>query len=405
MVLAARRGVGLREIARLFGVHLRTVQRWVGRAGKVRLTRADFGDRPSGPRGGAGNRTSPDVERLVLELREKLRQSSPLGEYGAVAIAAELRKRQANKPESKAEAVAGEDASCESLPSVRTIGRILLRHGVLDGRARVRRVPPPRGWYLPGVARGLLELDSFDTVTDLVIKGGLEVCVLNGMSLHGGLPMSCPRARITAKNVVEELVGHWREFGLPGYAQFDNDTLFQGAHQHRDSFGRVTRLCLSLGVTPVFAPPRETGFQAAIESYNARWQEKVWRRFTFSGYDDLQQHSLAYVSALRERLARRLEAAPSRRAFPRDWQLDLQAPLQGSGGRVIYLRRTNVSGRVSLLGHDLEVSSLWIHRLVRATVDLDAGSIAFHALRRREPDDQRLLKEVTYTVPNRRFIE
>ncbi len=41
------------------------------------------------------------------------------------------------------------------------------------------------------------------------------------------------------------------------------------------------RLCLSLGVTAVFAPPRETGFQAAVESFNARWQAKVWQRFHF----------------------------------------------------------------------------------------------------------------------------
>ena len=83
----------------------------------------------------------------------------------------------------------------------------------------------------------------------------------------------------TAKKTVQTLVAHWREHGLPAYAQFDNDTIFQGAHQYRDTFGRVTRLCLQLGVTPVFAPPRETGFQAAIESYNGRWQAKVWRRF------------------------------------------------------------------------------------------------------------------------------
>ena len=31
--------------------------------------------------------------------------------------------------------------------------------------------------------------------------------------------------------------------------QFDKDAIFQGPHHHRDSIGRVTRLCLSLGVT------------------------------------------------------------------------------------------------------------------------------------------------------------
>ena len=80
--------------------------------------------------------------------------------------------------------------------------------------------------------------------------------MLNAVSLHGGLVASWPvQASVTAKLVVECLVEHWREFGLPGYAQFDNDMIFQGTHAHPDAVGRVSRLCLGLGVVPVFVPP------------------------------------------------------------------------------------------------------------------------------------------------------
>src|SRR5205085_4991562 len=107
---------------------------------------------------------------------------------------------------------------------------------------------------------------------------GVEV--LNGVSLHGGLVCSRPRGgAVTAKSTMDALLEHWRRFGLPAYAQFDNDRIFAGAHARPDTLGRVVRLCLSLGVTPVFAPPRETGFQAAVENYNGRWQAKVWARF------------------------------------------------------------------------------------------------------------------------------
>jgi len=47
--------------------------------------------------------------------------------------------------------------------------------------------------------------------------------------------------------------------GWPCYAQFDNGRVFQGHHQWSDCFVRVTRLCLILGVVPVFTPPREVG--------------------------------------------------------------------------------------------------------------------------------------------------
>ena len=39
---------------------------------------------------------------------------------------------------------------------------------------------------------------------------------------------------------MKALTEHWRIFGLPAYAQFDNDTRFQGAHQFRNSIERQT---------------------------------------------------------------------------------------------------------------------------------------------------------------------
>ena len=99
---------------------------------------------------------------------------------------------------------------------------------LLDRRRRTRRPPPPPGWYLPLVADGRAELDSFDLVEGLVIRGGPHVEVLNGISLHGGLVVSWPHTAITADFVVAALVEHWQAAGLPGYAQFDNDPIFQG---------------------------------------------------------------------------------------------------------------------------------------------------------------------------------
>jgi len=53
-------------------------------------------------------------------------------------------------------------------------------------------------------------------------------------------------SKLNTTTVLEALGEHWRSVGLPRFAQFDNDTLFQGNHQFADSIGRVIRLCLSL---------------------------------------------------------------------------------------------------------------------------------------------------------------
>jgi hypothetical protein len=218
----------MRAVAAEFEVTLSTVQRWAKRAGDQRLDRVDWSDRPDGCRIPV-NREPVAVEDLVLAIRKDLKEHSALGEYGAAAIQRELAARAAAR-------------RAVRVPSVRTIGRIVARRGALDGRARVRWPAPPRGWFLPAVAAGRVELDSFDIIEDLVIQKGPFIHVLNGISLHGGLCGSWPRVQITAKYTVQALLEHWREFGLPGYAKFDNDMIVQGAQCPTPSV--VSRACV-----------------------------------------------------------------------------------------------------------------------------------------------------------------
>ena len=385
MVAPVRRGESQRAVARCFGVSLHTVQRWVERVTGKRLDRVDWSDRPTGPVQ-ASTRTSPKMEALILQTRQELRQESDLGEFGAVAVRRALGQRGVGK-----------------LPSIRTIGRVFDRRGQLDGRQRPRRKAPPPGWYLPEVVAGQAELDQVDTVEGLKLKDGPLVEGINAVSLHGGLVASWPQAAaVTARAVQKALIAHWRCWGLPGYVQFDNDTLFQGPHHLPDVIGRVMRLCLSLGVVPVFAPPRETGFQAAIENYNGQWQAKVWSRFAHSSLGALQERSARYVSAHHRRTASRREAAPLRQAFPKGWQLDLQTHPQG---QLIFIRRTNPQGEVTLLGHPFPVDPQWTGRLVRCEVLLNKGGSRFFQLRRRDPQEQPLLNEVIYHLPKRPFHE
>ena len=134
MVSAVQAGESLRAVARTFRVSLHTVQRWVTRAGRRRLDRVDWADQP--PVAHRVYRTPPEVEDQVLRLRRELRETSALGEYGARAIHREWPAATGGPP-----------------PVVRTVGRILERRGALDGQRRIRRPAPPRGWYLPPVAR------------------------------------------------------------------------------------------------------------------------------------------------------------------------------------------------------------------------------------------------------------
>jgi hypothetical protein len=377
MVLAVRRGLALRAVARHFEVTLRTVQRWVARAGDQRLDRVTWSDRPVGVHR-SSQRTSAALEREVLRIRRRLRRDSVLGEFGAAAIQRDLLARGI------------------AAPTVRTIGRILERHGAVDRAGRVRRPAPPPGWHLPAVARGEAEVDLFDVIEDLKFKAGPLIDVLTSVSLLGSLPAAWPLPSATTTAILPCLTAHWRTHGVPHYAQFDNDMRFQGPHQHADAFGRVVRLCLQLGVTPVFVPPYEFGLQNAIEHFNGLYTAKVWRRFAFPSIAALRAHTAQYVAARTERLANRLAAAPPRRAWPRTWEFH---PELLRAGDVIFIRRTSDAGRITLLGHTWLVDRAWCNRLVRAEVDLRRGEIRCVALRRRDPTAQPTLTVLPYGYP------
>ena len=99
-----------------------------------------------------------------------------------------------------------------------------------------------------------------------MIEGGTEVRVLNGVSLHGGLVASWPMSKLNTTTVLEALGEHWRSVGLPRFAQFDNDTLFQGNHQFADSIGRVIRLCLSLQILLCLLLRRRLAFKPLLRA-------------------------------------------------------------------------------------------------------------------------------------------
>lgn len=381
-VKAVRKGESMRAVARRFGVALRTVQRWVQRAGPAPLPRVDWASRPRAPKRLA-NKTEAALERRICALRKELEQESALGFHGAQTIAERLLE-EGNAP----------------VPSVRTIGRILVRHGLLDACVRVRRKAPVPGWYLPAVRADEAELDSFDVIEDLPLEGFGLCQVFTGRALHGAAVGAWPAAQANATEIVEYLQEHWRGQDLPDYAQFDNDTRFQGGPAHPDTIGRVMRLCLALGVTPVFAPPLQHGFQGMIEHFNGLWQHKVWQRFHHASLEALCATSRRFTEAYQQRLADQRPAAPPRRPFPADFKLDWQRPLRGA---LIYLRQTDAHGKVKLLGHEFLADAQWQHRLVRCEVDLDRHEVRCYQLRRKAPTDQPLLSTHAHQLPERIF--
>lgn len=336
---------------------LSTISHWVRHAGDERLDRVDWSGRSRRPRRNP-RAYAAKVVQAALKARRWLRRYDALGDYGPAAIRSRLLQL-------------GQTAPCE-----RTIARWVAQ--AEPQATSARPVHPPRGWYLSRVAAATAELDRVDVVEGLRLARRGHIEVLNCISLWESLPGSHPATRITTLETMQWLESHWRAHGRPHYVQFDNDTIFSGAHARRDYLGRLVHWCLCLDVIPVFTPPLEKGFQAAIEAYNRRWQERVWQRWRHPSLGKLRQRSDAFVAAFTERKRRDLE-------LRRDWIEPAREPV---ASEVVLLRRLDPNGRLTLCAQRLNISSQWAHRLARCQIDVGTQMAHFYRLSRRDPHYQ-----------------
>jgi hypothetical protein len=155
-----------------------------------------------------------------------------------------------------------------------------------------------------------------------------------------------------------------------------------------------------LGVIPIFVPPHEFGFQAAIESYNGRWERAVWNRFNFKNIQEIQTQSDRYVNAVKEKIETKMELADRRKIIDKSWKFSNKIQEKGT---IIFIRRTDNNGCAKVMGHLWELDKNWTHRLFRATVDLKNHIILFHKLRRKDPHNHSYIGSAEYHLPLRKY--
>ena len=64
--------------------------------------------------------------------------------------------------------------------------------------------------------------------------------------------------------------------------QLDNDAAFNGGYKVRRVFGAFVRLCLYVGIEPIFLPVGEPKRNSVVERLHGLWSQTFWRTHCFN---------------------------------------------------------------------------------------------------------------------------
>ena len=217
-------------------------------------------------------RTSGEIEEIVKYVRLELYNR---GEFcGSQAILWRL-----------------EEENVQPLPSLRTIGRILARHGLTHRRTGRYE---PKGKRYPALdAPHPGSVHQSDFVGPCYLRGPVRFYSLNTVDIATGRCGIEPVLRGKG-TMADSLWAIWLRLGIPKYLQVDNETVFYGSRKYPRGMGKLIRLCLPLGIEPCFIPMAEPWRNGVVEKFNDHWRQKFLGRVAMECEGDLKRESLAF---------------------------------------------------------------------------------------------------------------
>ena len=264
-------------------------------------------------------------------------------------------------------------------PSVRTISRVLERHGLVT-----RRHGP---YVAKGVAYPALpaerpgQVHQTDFVGPCFLRGARRFYSLHSIDVATG---RCGVQRLATRSsqpTLDALWAIWARLGIPDHQQIDNEMVFYGSRTHPRGLGPLIRLCLGLQVEPWFIPPAEPWRNGIVEKFNDRWRQFGPLRRPLASLRAVDRangafedrHNAHYrYSKLGGRTPNAVLAASAvALRFP-DQPTAPQHPLpKPVHGRYHLSRFVRHDGRIDLFGETLRVPPEAVHTYVRATIDVE----------------------------------
>lgn len=195
------------------------------------------------------------MEQAVIDVRKQL-EKEPYAQIGALNINWHLHQQ-----------------GFVSLP-ISTINKIIKRNNLTSKRKRYQ--PKGKNYPAPMVTKSN-DLHQFDIIGPRYLKTDGRFYSANIIDAFDRRCSINPIRRQTRFDIIHALVRSWQTLGIPVYLQMDNLLSARGSNHYPHSFGLVIRLCLHLGIQPVFIPIKEPWRNGIIERFQDIFDKMFFR--------------------------------------------------------------------------------------------------------------------------------
>jgi putative transposase len=300
-------------------------------------------------------RYSERIRRLVVTTRQRLLKRR-VSLRGPQAIQDELRQAHLLRP----------------VPSLATIKRIL--H---DAHLIHPAHPPKRGYFPQPKPTTTYVLHAMDW-TARYLRGGAKLFVFHTVDVQTHSLAQTLHTDKRGATVQAHALSAWQQLGLPDGLQLDNDAAFNGGYKVPRVFGAFVRLCLYLGIEPIFLPVGEPKRNSVVERLHGLWSQTFWRTHRFDSLAEVRRAAPQFVQfythryhppALQGATPGQAQEQVRRRQLRAVEVAKLPSELPLTAGRVHFLRLVNAQGQITLLNETWSVGKRLAGQYVWTTIN------------------------------------
>jgi hypothetical protein len=207
-----------------------------------------------------------------------------------------------------------------------------------------------------------------------------------------------------ADSVIRFIIEDWSAYGIPHYLHLDNEAAFRGSLYHPKTFGKLTRFCLNFGVELIFIPFNEPWRNAYIESFNSRFNERLWLFQKFRDLEHLRDEAKQFrdkhnnfQAYKKEHFSKQYLHGYTTRYFPKGFKFDLSTELPITKGKFHFVRLVNEKGYINVFNEDFYINKDFSFEYVWTTIFTKEQSLKvyYQATKNSKRD---LIKTVDYKL-------